>query len=178
MKLKIILLYILSIALVSADSKIEHSAIIPKFYQLLFSQEKPTKQDEFDFFGGKSCDAIRISISSNKKVAVHSNSETPIWDYLRNHLEFFSTLHINDATKMRIQATDPVEQVRLYNSTKIAEKKVFVTFPSDIIKQPGASTGVSVGIFTLGEDCYIDIGSTIIVSGTTRVLIGELVGGQ
>jgi hypothetical protein len=174
MKTILAIIYINLILGIHGFSEILPQEIIPKFYELLYSVEKPVAQDEINFFGGKSCDPIRTTILENKRYAAYSKSETPIWDYLRDRKDFFSTLNIKDVTKMRIQATDPVESVRLYNNTKILGKRVFVTFPTEIIAPPGGSKGTSVGIFTLGEDCYLDIGSTIIVSGETKVLIGEM----
>lgn len=171
---KILLPFIASSLTVSALEQIDAADIIPKFYKILSAADKPIKQDEVDFFGGKCCDPIRTILSTNKNFAVYAKSETPIWDYLRNRKDFFSTANIKDAARMRIQATDPVAVSRLYNQTKRQEKFVFVTFPTEIVAPPGGSKGTSVGIFTLGEDCYLDIGSTIIVSGDTKVLIGEM----
>jgi hypothetical protein len=171
---KILLLLFVSSLAVSALEKIEPTEIIPKFYKILFSVDRPSEQDEINFFGGKSCDPLRTILSTNKVFLNYSKSKTPIWDYLRDHKDYFLTLNIKEIARMRIQATDPVEVLRLYNNTKRQEKLVFVTFPTEIVVPPGGSKGISVGIFTLGEDCYLDVGSTIMVSGDTKVLIGEM----
>lgn len=171
---KILLLFIVSSLAVSALDQIDVADIIPKFYKTLYAADKPVKQDEIDFFGGKSCDPLRTILATNKAFEIYSKSETPIWDYLRDHKDYFSTSNIKDTARMRIQASDPVAVSRLYNNTKRQEKFVFVTFPTEIVVPPGGSKGTSVGIFTLADDCYLDIGSTIIISGDTKVLIGEM----
>ena len=172
--MKTLFAYLFIISFASAE--IQTIDIIPNFFKLLHSKDAPTDQDERNFFGGKSCDPVRIMISSNEKYLNYSKSKTPIWSLLRDKRQLFSTLNLDDLSATKVVLSNPMEMTRLEDGHKMAGKKVVVTFPTEIVNKPGGSKGTSVGIFTLGSDCYVEIGKTMIIFGNTKVLLSELIG--
>lgn len=159
----ILLLSVFATCISSAE--FEQAKIVPKFYEILAQVEKPSEQDEIEFFGGKECASVKKVILSHGD---HSKSKTPIWDYVRSNKYFFTTKGLVDLSNARIQYSDPVHMVRLWNKTTTEDMKVYTTFPTEMVDDRGGSSGVSMAIFTLGKNCYLDIGATF-VSGSGKL---------
>ena len=143
--------------------------IIPRFYELLMQAEKPSEQDESEFFGGAECENVAKTILLK---AGYSETKTPVWDFLRNRKGFFITKGVADLGKARIHYSEPFHTSRLWNGTTAEDRKVHTMFPTERAAN-GASSGVSTVIFTLGESCHIDIGNTFI-SGTVQLFTDQV----
>jgi len=159
------LLAVFSIASCFAAT-ISKENIIPKFYVLLIQETKPSVTDERDFFGGDECADVRSRLLAKKKIV----SETPIWDYLREHRELFITKNIQKKEQF-IANYSSVFQKRRMNlckeTSQMSDPEVLVTFPTK--RDKGSSySGESSVIFTLGKKCYLDIGASII-SGNSKI---------
>jgi hypothetical protein len=156
----IITILILSLHIVTISSaKIEPEKIIPQFYHILAQAQEASEADELEFFGGDECGYIRTLVLAIPK---YSSSKTPIWDYLRNHKDFFSTRGLKNNDKPRIQYTPPVRITRLWNGHIDEQLTIFTSFPTAIIDNKKGSSGYTTIRFALGRACYIDIGATSI----------------
>jgi len=137
---------------------LEPNQIVPKFYELLIQVEKPTKQDEVDFFGGEGSDYI-VKVLRTKPE--YENSATPIWDYLRLHKSSFLTSGPAIAGKARINYSEPFRSTKLWSDFKSDELQVYALFGTSR-DENGSNSGLSMVVFTLGKDCYLKIGETIV----------------
>lgn len=151
---------------------LEPNQIVPKFYELLIQVEKPTAQDEVDFFGGEGSGDI-AKVLRNKPA--HENSDTPVWDYLRMHKSSFLTSGPVIPGKARIQYSEPFRSTKLWSEFQPDEFQVYVTFGTNR-DENGGNSGLSMVVFTLGKDRYLKIGETF-VSGLVK-LFGEQIHGM
>lgn len=150
-------------------SDLAPNKIIPRFYELLMQKDKPSEHDETEFFGGAECQGVAKAIHLKPG---YSESKTPVWDFLRINKSFFITKGVADLEKARIQYSEPFHTTRLWNQTIVENTKVHTMFPTDRAAN-GASSGVSMVIFTLGESCHIDIGDTF-VSGSIKLFTDQI----
>ena len=153
--------------------KIETSLIIPKFYELLLNKEKPSEQDENDFFGGDECSHIRAVLTAE---GIAQKSKTPVWDFVRKNKSLFITVNILNFNDARITYSAPFGMSRMWNKTDKNEKYVCAKFPEKVLEnEVKTSQGVSIIIFTLGEKCYLDIGKTV-KTGSSSTFLDYLYG--
>lgn len=153
----------------SQAADLDADKIIPRFYELLMQKEPPSERDEGDFFGGSECMDIAKMI---RLKTGYSQSKTPIWDFLRNKRSFFITKGISDLRFARIHYSEPLRTTRLWNKTRAEDTKVYTSFPTESAAN-GASSGISIVVFTLGENCHIDIGNTF-VSGSLKLFSDQV----
>ncbi len=153
----------------STAATLSPEEIVLRFYKLLVQVPTPSPSEENDFFGGNDCDNVRSALLSKMR---ESSSQTPIWDYLRNHREVFATQNIEDFNKMALLVSSPFKLLRSWKNTRMDEAKVLVLFPTKRVAKSGYS-GESVVVFTLGQKCYLDIGGTL-VAGETKILFEKI----
>ena len=164
---QIILIFILTVS--GHASSLEPDEIVPKFYELLIQVEKPTKQDEVDFFGGEGSDYIAKVLRTKP---AYENSATPIWDYLRLHKSSFLTSGPAIAGKARINYSEPFRSTKLWSDFKSEQLQVYAVFGTTR-NEKGSNSGLSMVVFTLGTDCYLKIGETF-VSGAVNLFSGQI----
>ena len=138
---------------------LEQSKIVPKFYQILMNMAKTSAQDETDFFGGRECDSLRQILLTKE---AYSKSITPIWDFIKDNKDFFITKNLLNLNDAKVHCSNPFENTRLWNNSTDDRKKVYVLFPTEMVKLgKKGSHGRSTLLFTLGSGCYIDIEETL-----------------
>lgn len=143
--------------------------IIPRFYELLMQVDKPSEQNETEFFGGAECQDVAKAILLKDGFA---GSKTPLWDFIRINRNFFITKGVDELDKTRIHFSEPFRTFRLWNRTTTNDMKVHTMFPTER-SENGTSSGFSTVIFTLGESCHIDIGNTF-VSGAVKLFTDQV----
>jgi len=158
-----ITLFILFLATKLISAGLEKNMIIPKFYELLARNEKPSVSDEEDFFGGDESSPVKELVISIDK---YKNSKTPTWDYIRDNKYFFITKNLQELANASIQYSSPVRMTRLWNLSEAEYLVVYVHFPTKSLgpKKGSGSTGITIVRFKLGTDRYLNIDETFIVS--------------
>ena len=153
---------------------IEENEIIPKFYQILFSQKLPSVEDERLFFGGRECSAIRGAILEKAK---YSTSKIPIWEFARDHKYIFVTRNIKDISQFRAIISDPFISVRSWNGKIIQGKRVYVSFSEKLDDPKGSSfSGFASVTFSLGDDSYINLESTTVNRSSSKPILDLVFG--
>ena len=168
LNMKTLLLALLFITSASA-ADLASNKIVPRFYELLMTKDKPSEQDEADFFGGEESKDVAKAILLKSE---YSKSKTPIWDFLRANKSFFITRGVTDLHKARIQYSEPDQTTRLWNQTLTEGKKVYAMFPTKR-SENGACSGRSMVIFTLGENSHLSIGDTF-VAGAVNLFTEQI----
>jgi hypothetical protein len=148
---------LLILAFLSADClarSLSQGEIVPKFYVLLYQEARPSEQDEREFFGGDDSEVFRTALKWSGKLS----SDTPVWDYLREHRAIFMTQGSNDWQRL-LGVSSPFKVTYLKNPNKEGDFKVLVTFPGKKVTKSGYEGSASV-LFTLGDTSYLKIGVT------------------
>lgn len=170
--MKYILFLLLNFVILTCrSSAIDQKSIIPEFYKILTSREDPSIQNENDFFGGKESAYVRTAL---EKLGKYPDSDTPIWDFIRDNKFNFISKGVDDLEQARIHYSEPFHTSRIWNGSVNKDWKVYVMFPTER-NSDGSSSGLSTVIFTLGEESHIAIGETL-VSGSVELFSNQIYG--
>jgi hypothetical protein len=152
----------------------EESEIIPQFYQILLRKSAPSIENERLFFGGKECSAVREGILKKER---YSESKTPIWDFVKDHRDLFLTKNAESEDQFHAIISKPFDSIRSWNGNVIPEKRVYVSFAEqlDISEKSGVSGFASI-TFSLGKDCYINIGATTVCRSSSKAILNSVFG--
>jgi len=138
------------------------------------SKAAPSVDDELKFFGGKECIDVRNKLLTKD---IYKNSQTAIWDYLRLNRDAFITKNLKNIEQFLAIYSEPFESVRAWNNHKVANKKVYVSFPEELTNpEKSVFHGRSSIVFTLGEACYLDIGATVGYPSSINLMSIETIG--